>query len=196
MIWEAAAEAAGIVMVKSGADWFSPSGKTLIISSHGGHLGTMFAPAYPVVVQFATPDGGALIAGLKDAIDGKVTSSGISLGGKKKQDDYNLTHFERDPAPLEVEGYLAGKPFDVLMLKSGSKAFKLSEIIGILNAIDLKYAGILCVFCRVDVEKPLFKYTGKKSELAQQVNQHQVQATALAHELKAIQSNPLKKVNV
>ena len=195
MIWEAASEMAGIVMVKDGADWFNATGRTLVISSHGSHLGTAFQPQFPVVVQFATPDGGTLYAALKDVIDGKITASGISVGGKKEQDDYNLTHYEKDPTPLQVEGYLARKTIDVLMFKSGSKAYKLSEIIGFMDLIGLKYAGILCIFCRVAVDKPRFAYQGKRSEIAQQINQHQIQATTIAQELQSLKKNPLKKTS-
>jgi hypothetical protein len=193
MIWNAGGDLEGIIVVKSSNEFFDTADKTLIISSHGSHLGVNFEPPYNVVIEFATPDGGALVAGLKDVIDGKVTSSNISLGGKKQRDDYKLTHFEHDPTPEQVDGYVAGKKFDVLMFKSGAPAFTLSNIISILASIDMKYPGILCVFCRVSTSKPKFTYQGKKSSVAQQVNQHQINATAVALQIQS-QKQSLRKV--
>lgn len=165
---------------------FDATGKTLIISSHGGATGTDFTPAYPAVVSYGSPKGGALSADLRAVIRGDVTESQISLGGKKRMDNYELTHFEYDPGGDIIEFMLEtykGNNSDVLTINPNHTE-TLSNIIWQLNQWDLKYPGILCIFCRVTGSSTDFSYSGKKSATSKQANQHRINATALMFELR------------
>lgn len=174
----------------------SPGTKTLIISSHGIQTGTTFTKAYTTVVQFAAPKGSVLVAELSDAISGNVTASEISLKTGGQQDDYKLTYYERDPDDSGIDALLKNNA-DVLTFSKSytdSVEVKLSLVLTCLKQWGFLYPGILCLFCRGQVrsQRPLVggkayapSYTGGKSGTSQQVNQHQINATALMLEMKS-----------
>jgi hypothetical protein len=174
----------------------SPGTKTLIISSHGIQTGATFTKAYPAVIQFAAPKGTVLIAKLGDAINGNVTSSEIALKSGGQPDDYKLSYYEKDPDDNAIDGLLKNDADVLTFTKSytDSVAVKLSLVLTCLKQWGFLYPGILCLFCRGQVrsQRPVVEgkpyaptYRGAQSGTSQQVNQHQINATALMLEMKA-----------
>jgi hypothetical protein len=162
--------------------------KTLIITCHGIQAGTEFDRPFPTVVQFLTPKNMAFAGFMTKVLSGDITPSD-QVGVQKKIDDYNLSYFDYDSV-ANVEGWLGtskSKKFDIMVLSADDT---LSNILATLKTKNWQYPSIWCKFCRVNADQ--YKdgnyahgvYYGKKNPSATLMNQHKVNATALALELK------------
>jgi hypothetical protein len=169
--------------------------KTLIISSHGIQTGATFKRPYPTTIQFASKKGSLLVADLKKAISGDVTATDLAKTGAA-EDDYKLDYYEHDPSDSQIDALLKANA-DVLTFKeeyTDSVNVTLSFVLKCLSTWNYLYPGILCLFCRGQVRslRPLVDgkryaptFVGKSSPSVVQSNMHQINATAIALELKA-----------
>jgi hypothetical protein len=135
----------GTILCATGA---SPdSNKTLLISAHGAKSNGKFDKPFGTAIAFCTPSSMALSADLGAAIQGNVHPS-ENPHTTTNMDDYNLTYFQSDPAFNVIKGMLSGTNFQVLVINPSVNA-TLSGVLTALDNLNLKYASIWCLFCRV-----------------------------------------------
>jgi hypothetical protein len=168
--------------------------RTLIVSTHGGRTNETFQPKAWTHCRFMAPKNGALVADLYDAINDDLVGADFP-GTSGAWDDYKLVYYEGDDKSREIAKYLEKNKVttaDVLTLRRSGLFHKagtstLKDLLAWLEAKDLKYPRIDCLFCRVDLDDNTknFDFSARKSPTLKVADNHRFNAQLINNEMKA-----------
>jgi hypothetical protein len=119
----------------------------LIISSHGGYLGSAFKT--PINLHFMSKQNYVTRGQVTNVLAMAAKEFETESSGTSSITDYQLSFFEHDVPANINEAVQNG--MDVITIKAGKKV-KLSTILTDMPTWGLGYTDVYCMFCRVPMQ--------------------------------------------